>query len=268
MAVVNGVVEQVFTIHATPATVFRFFTDPARFARWWSAPGGGVAAIDPRPGGEVSIRYAQGGAVMRGEIRELTPPARFVFTWGYEGADQAVRPGASRVEITLKEVPEGTLLTLRHVDLPTPEQQHGHDAGWRHYMSVMAGECARDQFGASHAGTLAAYTEAWNAPADEKGAISRFLEQCAEPEIEFRDAFACIAGRDALAGHIANVQRHVPGHQLLADGPPTLCHGFVRMPWRAMCNGAEMARGHNFCRLSPTGKLVQVIGFWDAMPRI
>ncbi len=265
MPVVNGVVEQSFTIHATPATVFRFFTDPTRFARWWAAPGGGVATIDPREGGDVSIRY-HAGTVMRGKVLELSPNSRFVFSWGYEGEQQAVQPGASRVEINLKEVPEGTFLTLRHLNLPTPEQQIGHDFGWRHYMSVMAGECAREQFGDSFAKAIETYTAAWNTT--DPAQTARFLEQCAEPSIEFRDAFACITGRDALAAHIANVQRHVPGHELKPDGPPSLCHAFIHMPWKSVREGADMARGHNFCRLAPSGKLAQVIGFWDAMPKL
>jgi uncharacterized protein YndB with AHSA1/START domain len=260
MAVVKGVVEQTYTIHATPATVFRFFTDPARFVRWWAAPGGGTATIDPREGGDVTIEY-RGGTVMRGKVLQVTPNSRFVFTWGYEGDKQVVQPGSSRVEITLKEVPEGTLLTLRHSDLPTPEQQSGHDAGWRHYMSVMAGECAKEQFEGVFAKTIEAYVAAWNAK--DPAETARLLEACAEPGVEFRDLFACIVGRDSLAGHIANVQKHVPGHELILDGKPTLCHAFVRMPWRAMRSGAEMSRGHNFCRLAPSGKLAAIVGFWD-----
>ena len=43
-----GGVVLAMTIHATPATVFRFFMDPARFVRWWAAPGSGKATIEPR----------------------------------------------------------------------------------------------------------------------------------------------------------------------------------------------------------------------------
>lgn len=263
MPVVNGAVEQTYTIHASPATVFRFFTDPVRFARWWAAPGGGTATIEPREGGAVTIEY-RGGTVMRGEVVEITPNSRFVFTWGYEGENQAVRPGASRVEITLAEVPEGTLLTLRHTGLPTNEQQAGHDVGWRHYMSVMAGECAREQFQGVYAGTIETYIGAWNA-SDPKE-VARLLEACTEPSVEFRDLFACIAGREALAGHIMNVQKHMPGHSLQLDGDATLCHAYVRVPWKSMRQGVETVRGHNFCRLAPDGKLALVIGFWDGMP--
>ena len=264
MTVINGVVEQRYNVHAAPETVFRFFADPPSFARWWAAPGGGAATIQPQPGGAVSIRF-QGGTVMRGEVLDLTRSTRFALTWGYEGKEaDGVGPGASRVDISLSPTADGTTLWLRHTGLPTPDQQHGHDTGWRHYLSVLATASAREQFEAGADDTLRAYAAAWSAKSPEETA--RFLEQCAHPEIEFRDLYACISGRDALAAHIANVKRHVPGHALELAGPGTLSHGYVRMPWRAMAAGSPMASGHNFCRLGPDGKLVEVIGFWDTAP--
>src|SRR5207249_2579040 len=58
-------------IRARPATVFRFFTDPARWARWW----GEGSTIDPIVGGAVRIVYP-GGERVSGVVRELVPEQR------------------------------------------------------------------------------------------------------------------------------------------------------------------------------------------------
>ncbi len=263
MPVRDGIVEQTYTIHARPSTVFRFFTDPARFARWWSCPGGGAATIEPRVGGNVRIEYEGGSAVMAGKVLEIVPDQRFAFSWGYESGPAPLPPGASLVEITLREVAEGTLLTLRHSGLPTPEQQTGHDTGWRHYMSVMAGECARDQFGEALPRLIADYIAAWNT-ADPQ-ARRELLARCWEPEGEFRDSFACIRGIDDLNAHIGNSQRYMPGLKLEAAGQAQLCHGYARVHWRVANHaGGAAFSGVNFARLSPTGRIALIVGFRDA----
>ncbi len=263
MPVRDGVVEQSYTIHASPSTVFRFFTDPARFARWWACPGGGAASIEPRVGGNVRIVYQGGTAVMAGKVLEIDPDRRFVFSWGYESGPAPLPPGASRVEVTLREVSDGTLLTLRHTGLPTTEQQTGHDTGWRHYMSVMAGECARDQFSESLPRIVSDYFEAWAT----KDAVARrkLLERCWDPDGEFRDSFSVVRGLDELNGHIGNAQRNMPGMRLEASAPPQLCHGYARVPWRVVNHaGGAAFSGVNFARLSPAGRITLIVGFWDA----
>src|SRR3954465_6196725 len=99
-------VEVDVTIVASPETVFRFFADPASFARWM----GDGAHIEARPGGEVRVAYPQ-GQVAAGRIVELDPPRRIVFTWGFEQAPNAapgesdlVPPGSMTVEVTLESV--------------------------------------------------------------------------------------------------------------------------------------------------------------------
>ena len=56
-------------IQASPETVFRFFEDSDRFARWWGAG----STIDPRPGGKVYIRHPNGIETV-GEVVEIAPP--------------------------------------------------------------------------------------------------------------------------------------------------------------------------------------------------
>jgi uncharacterized protein YndB with AHSA1/START domain len=74
--------------------------------------------------------------VARGEFREIDPPRRVVFTWGWEG-HPAVPPGSSTVEIDLAPDGEGTLLRLTHRRLPDEEiEQHAH--GWDHFLPRLA----------------------------------------------------------------------------------------------------------------------------------
>ncbi len=257
-----GEVALAMTIHATPATVFKFFTDPARFARWWAAPGGGKATIEPRVGGAVRIEYQGGRAVMAGEVLEIDEPRRFVFSWGYESGNDAVRAGSTRVEITLAAVPDGTALTLRHLNLPTLEQRAGHRLGWRHYLSCMAVECAREQFGETMPRAVAGWFEAWTTA--DAGARRAMLARCCEDDVELRDAFACVRGVDELNDHIGNALKHMPGMKLESAGAPQLVHGFVRSAWRtAGPDGKTAFAGVNFVRLAPSGKIAGVVGFWD-----
>jgi uncharacterized protein YndB with AHSA1/START domain len=119
-------------IRAEPETVFAFFTDPDKMIQWK----GRAAELDPRPGGIYRVDVT-GGHVARGEYVELDPPRRVVFTWGWEGEDAVVRPGASTVEITLTEQEGGTLVRLQHRDLPEAERQP-HSHGWDHYLERLA----------------------------------------------------------------------------------------------------------------------------------
>ena len=100
--------DRTIVIGAPPAAVFRFFTDPARWAAWWGAG----STIDARPGGRVFVRYPD-GTEAAGEVIEITPPSQIVFTYGYvKGAP--VAPGGSRVTIRLEPSPRGTRLHLVH----------------------------------------------------------------------------------------------------------------------------------------------------------
>jgi uncharacterized protein YndB with AHSA1/START domain len=128
MPVTASAVEQEIRIAATPETVFAFFTDPDKMARWK----GREAELDPRPGGAYRVVISD-KAIARGEYVELDPPRRVVFTWGWEGEGNAVPPGSSTVEIDLAPEGDGTLVHLVHRDLPEDERgQHEH--GWLHFL--------------------------------------------------------------------------------------------------------------------------------------
>ena len=105
--------ERSVLIQADARTVFRFFTDSARWARWWGAG----SSIEPRPGGRVSICYPN-GARASGEVLAIEAPERLVFTFGMRAAIPS-RRGVSRVTIRLEPQPAGTRLISR-IPLPKP----------------------------------------------------------------------------------------------------------------------------------------------------
>ena len=95
------------------------------------------AELDPRPGGRFRVEVEQGG-VAAGEYREVEPPHRLVFSWGWEG-DEALPPGSTTVEITVVPAGSGSLLRLRHLGLPTEAQRELHQGGWTLYTDRLTG---------------------------------------------------------------------------------------------------------------------------------
>ncbi len=115
-------------IDAEVETVFAWFTDPARYARWM----GTDVTLDPSPGGTYRV-FMREGREARGEFVEVDPPRRVVFTWGWVG-DPLVPPGSTRVEVTLERDGEATLVRLAHHDLPSPDAADHHGQGWNLYL--------------------------------------------------------------------------------------------------------------------------------------
>ncbi len=123
----EGVVLEV-RIAARPSTVFSFLDNADGIAQWF----GSSVEMDPKPGGMIRVDI-NGRDIARGEIVEIVPHERIVFTFGWEGDGHPVPPGSSTVEITLKADGDGTILRLRHSGLSS-EQAAGHKEGWEHFM--------------------------------------------------------------------------------------------------------------------------------------
>ena len=131
MAVDSQVTDRVTVevlVDASPETIFEFFTDPEKMVRWK----GTAADLDARPGGVYDVQVTQ-QARARGEYVEVEPPARVVFTWGWDGDDD-VPPGSSTVEVTLEPRAESTLVRLVHSGLPESKRAL-HREGWEHFTS-------------------------------------------------------------------------------------------------------------------------------------
>ena len=134
MAVIgeHGAVVSEITVEASPETVFEFFTEADKLQRWMGID----AAVDGRPGGTWRVDFNGRGSAAAGEVVELDPPRRIVFTWGWEqgaGAPFPLPPGASTVEVTLAREGERTRVRLEHRDLP-PELRVFHRLGWGHSL--------------------------------------------------------------------------------------------------------------------------------------
>ena len=88
----DPIVEREMELSASPEEVWESLAEPA-----WLAED---ASIELRPGGEVRAGDRSGF------VEEVDEPRRLAFWWGDDGKE------STRVELTLEEAPEGTLLRV------------------------------------------------------------------------------------------------------------------------------------------------------------
>jgi uncharacterized protein YndB with AHSA1/START domain len=246
--------ERSILINATPETVFRFFTDSARFAKWWGAG----STIDPKPGGRVYIKHP-GDAESLGEVLEIDAPKRIVFTYGFV-AGNPIPPGSSRVTIELTPERAGTRLHLRH-ELADAKARDDHVQGWRFQLSVFANIVA-DEVAANASRAVDIWFNAWNDTDDV--ARKAMLSAVAVPNVRMQDKFSNLDGMDDVLPHIAAAQRFMPGLTIRRNGNVRHCQGMVLADWTAVgLDGSEKARGTNVFVLGPTGQIEWVTGFWS-----
>ena len=124
----EDILEVEVRIAARPSTVFSFLNSADGMAQWF----GSKVEMDAKPGGTLRVDI-NGRDIAKGEIVEIVPPERIVFTFGWEGEGHPVPPGASTVEITLAEDGDSTIVKLRHSGL-TADQADSHKEGWDHFL--------------------------------------------------------------------------------------------------------------------------------------
>jgi uncharacterized protein YndB with AHSA1/START domain len=243
-------------IVAPRETVFRYFTDSGRFAAWWGAG----SSIDPRPGGAVRIVNPNGIEAV-GEVLEIHPPERIVFSYGYAGDHPAIEPGGSRVTVTLEESAGGTEVRLRH-DLGSAAVRDHHVQGWRYQLSVFANVVAREAH-ADAASRVDRFLALWGEPDAARRAAE--LAELAVDALVFHDAWSATTGRDELVQHIGAAQFHMPGVVLTRDGDVHACQGVAVVRWVIRgADGAERGRGANVFEFAPDGRIRKVTGLWGA----
>jgi uncharacterized protein YndB with AHSA1/START domain len=233
-------------IPARRATVFRFFTDPVRWARWW----GEGSKIEPVAGGAVLIRYPD-GQTASGTVREIVPERSIAFTYGYDGPGKPIPPGGSLVTITLTDIAAGTRVELRH-DVADAATRDEHVQGWRHQLAVFAHVVAADAFRPE---AIAAWFAAWNDPAPRA-----HLAEIVSADVTFRDAHGGTAGLDDLVAHIAASQRFMPNVRLEPRGTPRHAHGTALADWAMVRAGQTLATGTNVFRLDADGRIRDCVG--------
>jgi uncharacterized protein YndB with AHSA1/START domain len=120
-------------IKARPQVVFDAVTTAEGIAHWWGPDAGPVllSESDPRVGGRYRVRFRMLDSTEHessGEFLEIMRPQRVVLSWRWKGGEED--PGESRIEITLRAVPEGTEVTLTHSRLHSEEARRSHEGGW------------------------------------------------------------------------------------------------------------------------------------------
>jgi uncharacterized protein YndB with AHSA1/START domain len=120
-------------IVARPSIVFDALITPEGMASWLGPDGGPVlvAESDPRVGGRFRVRFRMldgSEHESSGEYLEIASPERLSMSWRWTGG--AEDPGESLLEFRLREVAEGTELTLTHSRLQDEESRRGHEKGW------------------------------------------------------------------------------------------------------------------------------------------
>ena len=254
MPELTHLLERTLVIEASPTTVFRFFTDTARWAAWWGAG----SAIDARPGGRLLIRYPNGVQVL-GEVVAISEPERIVFTYGYESG-KPIPPGGSRVTIGLEAVESGTRLRLAHA-FAEAEVRDQHVQGWRFQLSLFANVVA-DEINAGAADLADSWFAAWSMCDGAERA--RLLGAIAAPEVRFRDRYARIDGAVDLSDHIAASLRFMPGVRLERKGAVRHCQHTLLADWVVRGpDGAERMSGVNVFLLDARGRIASVTGFWN-----
>jgi uncharacterized protein YndB with AHSA1/START domain len=118
-------------LNASPAKVFRAWTEPAQILKWMHPSGTEMlhAEVEARVEGrfQLVMRGADGAEhAASGRYLEVVPDAKLVFTWTWRSAPER----ESLVTVALRADGEGTLLTLTHEQFADEDSRDKHAAGW------------------------------------------------------------------------------------------------------------------------------------------
>jgi uncharacterized protein YndB with AHSA1/START domain len=253
MSALPYLLERTVVIQARPETVFSFFTDSDRWASWWGAG----STIEPRAGGRMYIRYP-GDVEASGEVLEVVPPQRIVFTYGFNSG-KPIAPGSSRVTIRLEPAGYATRLQLSH-EFADAAVKDEHVQGWRYQLAVFS-NVVTNLAHANAAALVDAWFRAWSETNDV--ARERSLTVIASPDVRFADRYSLLHGIADVNPHIAAAQRFMPDTHLQRTGDVRHCNGTVLADWVAAgSDGKEKARGLNVFTLRGDGLIESVVGFW------
>ena len=244
--------DRTITIQASRDTVFRFFTDSARWASWF----GTGSTIDARPGGRVRICFP-GAVEVTGEVVSINPPEQIVFTYGFSSG-KPIPPGGSRVTIRLESVSAATRLRLTH-ELPDAEARDDHVQGWRFELSLFANVVANEVH-ADATDLVDGWFTAWAEP--DGGARAKAFTRVVTPQVTFRDRNSTIDGMSELVEQTGAYHRFMPGIRLERRGAVRHCQGTVLADWAGVAtDGQERMSGTNVFVLGADGRIESATGF-------
>jgi uncharacterized protein YndB with AHSA1/START domain len=246
--------DRTIVINAPREAVFRYFTDSSHWARWWGAG----STIDSRAGGKIYIKYPEGTEVA-GEVIEVKPPERIVFTYGYVKGTP-IAAGSSRVTIQLAAERNATRLTLTH-ELADAAIRDQHIQGWRYQLSLFSNVVA-DEVNGGASVAIDAWFDSWAEP--NAATREETLEKIASQEIKFHDRYSNINGLPELFPHIAAAQHFMPGLRMKRSGDVRHCQGTVLADFAIVGpDGIERGSGTNVFVFGPTGQIETATGFMN-----
>jgi uncharacterized protein YndB with AHSA1/START domain len=244
--------ERTVRISASPDVVFGYFTDSSRWAAWW----GTGSTIEPTAGGSLLIRYPNAVEAV-GNVEEIDPPRRIVFTMGYPSG-KPFPPGGSRVTITLEDEAGTTLLHLTHATVD-PAARDLFVQGWRYQLSLFA-NVVLDSAYADAAARVDEWFAALSQPDD--AARSACVSALASPAIEYRDRYSCVDGVAELLPQVAAMHRFMPGFTLTRRGDVRHRQGSVLVDWaQARAAGTPAAEGTSVIEFAADGRVARVTTF-------
>ncbi len=243
-------VDRSIYIEADLDTVFSFFTDSARWAVWWG-PG---STVDPRVGGAILIRHSN-GFESTGEILEIVPRERFVFTFSMQAA-KLIPAEESRVTLRVEPQGSGTLVSVTH-QVADAGVRDLMPQGWRFHFSMFANAVAN----VIHA-DAPELADAWFGLWTEADASARTatLRRIAAEDIRFADRYSSLVGIGEIETHIGASRRFMPGIGLERQGDVRHCQGTVLADWVAVKDGKEVSAGTNVFVFGAGGKFASVTG--------
>ncbi len=244
--------DRTIVINASREAVFRYFTDSSHWAKWWGAG----STIDSRPGGKMYIKYPEGTEVA-GEVVEVKPPERIVFTYGYVNGNP-IPAGSSRVTIALAADHGATRLTLTH-ELADAAVRDQHIQGWRYQLSLFSNLVA-DEVNSGAAAVIDAWFDAWAEPDAVKR--EKTLRAIASDDVRFHDRYSNISTLAELFPHIAAAQHFMPGMRMKRSGDVRHCQGTVLANFAIVGpDGAERGSGTNVFVFGPSRQIETATGF-------
>ena len=195
-------------------------------ARAGRAGGARARRSMPRSGGAVLIVHP-GGVQVAGEILEIDPPARLVFTYGYvSGTPMPV--GRLGGHAPARRRSRRARASTSRTSSPTRRCATRWCRAGATSSRCSANLVADD----SNTGASTA-VDGWFAAWSEPDAARReaMLDRLATEEVRFKDRFSLIDGLSDLRPHLAAVHRFMPGHAARTRGrrAPLPGHGARRL---------------------------------------
>jgi uncharacterized protein YndB with AHSA1/START domain len=122
-------------IRTTPEKLWQALIDPEFTRRWWCET---HQESEWKPGASWRLMTPDGRVADTGEILEIEPHRRLVFTWRNEFKPELKAEGFSRLTYELEKMGESVKLTIIHeIDKPDSKFIQAVSGGWPHLLASL-----------------------------------------------------------------------------------------------------------------------------------